>query len=130
MDSDVMNKAGRKVIGTGITIRREIMHILADTRTVTNHYLMKTANMVDRVLRAEGTTAQEKLREYINERGSFHTCGGSLQELTQMEEIRTLENNTKNKKCRTKKGENEEQHKITWWIRVVKQYMRRKTIQK
>ena len=37
-DSAALNKVARNVIGRGITVRREVMHVLSDSESVTNHY--------------------------------------------------------------------------------------------
>ena len=38
LDTDLLNKAAIRIIGTGITVRRKILHMLADTRAMKNHY--------------------------------------------------------------------------------------------
>ena len=53
------------MFGTGVTIRREVMHAIADTKAVANHYLLETANMADRVLRATGTNARKHLCKFL-----------------------------------------------------------------
>ena len=64
IDKATMNTSARKITGTGYTTRRETLHIMADTRTMTNHFVLKTANMLDRVLRAEGANAKTKAEEF------------------------------------------------------------------
>ena len=66
VDTRVLNRAARRVVGTGPTIRREIMHVIADTRSFHNHHILKGANILDRVLRAKGTTAQRNADQYLN----------------------------------------------------------------
>ena len=66
LDAILLNRAARRVIGTGITVRREILHMLADTRTATNRYILKTANILDRTMRATGTTAKDTAEKNLN----------------------------------------------------------------
>ena len=66
MDSTVSNKAARRALGTGITIRRESAHMIADAKSFENHYIRKVANIVDRAMRAEGANAQKHVVEFIN----------------------------------------------------------------
>ena len=60
-----MNVAARKIVGTNISARREILYTMADVRTAQNHYILKSANLLDRVLRATGTAAQVQAQEYV-----------------------------------------------------------------
>ena len=60
-DSIILNKAAREIAGTSTAVRRGMVRILADTKSFMNHYYLKTANMVVRVLRAHGSKAQKKL---------------------------------------------------------------------
>ena len=62
VDTTILNKAARKVVGTGPTIRREILFALADMKSMTNQYILKAANLLDRTLRAKGTTAEQAAR--------------------------------------------------------------------
>ena len=73
IDSMILNKAARKVTGTGFATRREILHILADTRSFDNHYNLKAANIVDRALRADGTNAQKNVINLSNQQRDFQT---------------------------------------------------------
>ena len=59
----IINRAARKVIGTGPTIRREILYALADMRSINNHFILKVANILDRTLRATGTAAEKKAKQ-------------------------------------------------------------------
>ena len=43
------------------------MHVPADTGSFRNHYTLKAVNMVDRVLRASGSSAQERLKAYVKQ---------------------------------------------------------------
>ena len=47
------------------------MHILADAKSFTDHFLLQVANMVDRTLRAEGTSAKANITNYVNSSGEF-----------------------------------------------------------
>ena len=58
VDTTILNKAARKVVGAGPTIRTEILYALADMRSMTNHYILKVANILDRTLREKGTAAE------------------------------------------------------------------------
>ena len=72
IDSGVMNKAARKVLGAGATIKREVTHTMADAKAVTNHYLLKTANMVEKVFWATGTTARRDICKFLDETQKFY----------------------------------------------------------
>ena len=48
IDSAISSKAIRKITGTSIAVRKEIMRIMADTRSSGNHYMSKAANIADR----------------------------------------------------------------------------------
>ena len=65
MDTELLNRTARRVIGTGTTIRRNALHILADTLTATNHYILKAANILDWTLMATGTTAKASAEEVM-----------------------------------------------------------------
>ena len=58
LDTMILNPVARRVTGVGYSIRREILFTLADIRSAQNHYLLKVANVMDRILRAGGTQAQ------------------------------------------------------------------------
>ena len=68
IDRAVINKTARKVIGTNMTIRIETLMMLADMRNAMNHYLLKTANILDRVLRASGPTARKTSLAIVREK--------------------------------------------------------------
>ena len=70
-DSSILNKAARKIIATGLPVRREVFRTFADTRTVANHHLLKIADMVGRVLGAERKTAQTNLIHFVNATNLF-----------------------------------------------------------
>ena len=67
IDKATMNPAARRITGTGYTTRRESLHIMADTRPMVNHYLLKSANMIDRIMRAGGTNAEKNLKRFLRE---------------------------------------------------------------
>ena len=68
MDTSLINKAARSIVGTNIAMREETLMALADVKSTYDHYMLKTANIFDRTLRAEGTTAQKRAAEEINRR--------------------------------------------------------------
>ena len=76
IDSGILKKVARKLFGTGITDRREIMNALADTKSYGRHYLLKSAHMVDRVLRASGNGAQVHIVKFIKLAGFFPRIEG------------------------------------------------------
>ena len=69
--SEIFNKAARRIINQGMAIRREVMHLSADAKAYANRFLLKTANMVGRVLRAQGTTPRENLCGYSKKNGEL-----------------------------------------------------------
>ena len=71
IDRCALTKAARNTVSTGTTIRREIVHVLADTRSFRNHYILKSANVVDRVLRAQGSSAPKQLKQFISNRDNI-----------------------------------------------------------
>ena len=58
----------REIAGVGFSIRREILYTLADIRTVHNRYLLKVANVFDRILRAKQTQAQAHIIDYLRKK--------------------------------------------------------------
>ena len=54
----LLTRAANRIVGAGPTARREILHTLADTKSFSNHYILKSAGALDRVLRAFGATAR------------------------------------------------------------------------
>ena len=69
IDLKIMHPIARQITGTNRTIRREILYPLADLRAIDNHYVQKTANMLDRTLRPTGTKARSTALEYLREKG-------------------------------------------------------------
>ena len=63
-----MATAAGGATGTGPTIRREILHILAGATNFRNHETLMTANAADRVLSAGVTAAQLNARSYIQKK--------------------------------------------------------------
>ena len=53
------------MVGTNITMRVETMMTMADLRSAVNHYVVKSANVLDRTLRATGTAAQRQVLESL-----------------------------------------------------------------
>ena len=79
LDTMVLNPIARRVRGAGYAIRREVLLALADIRSAQNHYLLKVANVVDRVLRAGGTQAQNNGIPEIISSCCGHGCGHGSQ---------------------------------------------------
>ena len=71
VDSALRRKAARKITGTSTSVRREMVHGLADTKSFSGHFLRKSANVVDRAHRATGTRAQAKRIAYITRTKGF-----------------------------------------------------------
>ena len=82
IDTGILNNAARKVIGTNIAARREVLYSMADVRTSHNHYVVKTANMLDRALRASNTAAKTNAWGFLDtqytqtskEKGKMQEC--------------------------------------------------------
>ena len=87
LDRAVLNKTARKVVGTNQTMRLEILMILADMRSTWNHYIIKTANILDRILRASGTTARRSAILSIREKFEEWEEEGDAEELPETTEI-------------------------------------------
>ena len=68
LDTRGLNPAERQIAGANSTTRREVMFAMADIKSVRNHYLLKTANIVDRALRAQGTRIQATVRKYLQDK--------------------------------------------------------------
>ena len=58
IDTGLLTRVSRRIVGTGPTARREILHALADAKSFNNHYIQKSANVLDRVLCSTGTSAR------------------------------------------------------------------------
>ena len=56
--ANVLSRAAGKITGPGCAIRSVIPHALVDTKSMANHYLLKAARMLDRILRSTGSSAQ------------------------------------------------------------------------
>ena len=65
IDKSVLNIAAREIVGTNISAKREVLYALAAIKTTHNHFIVKTANMLDRVLRAPNTAAQKNAWTFI-----------------------------------------------------------------
>ena len=65
IDRCILNPVARRVAGVGMSVRREVLYSLADPRSVQNHYVLKAANVIDRMLRAKGAQAQQHLQQYL-----------------------------------------------------------------
>ena len=65
MGARILNPVARKIAGLGYTIQREVLYTLADVRSAHNHYLLKVANVMDRILRAKGTQPQRRLQQFL-----------------------------------------------------------------
>ena len=59
-DKEILNRAARKIAGTRMTLRLEILMILADVRDTVNHCILKSANILDRGFRVKGATAKKE----------------------------------------------------------------------
>ena len=70
VDAGVLNIAARKVLGANISARKEVLYALADVNNVGNHLVLKTANMLDRVLRSTNTAAQKTAAQCL--KGYLH----------------------------------------------------------
>ena len=64
----ILNPVARRVAGVGMSVRREVLYTLADMKTVHNHFILKAANVMDRILRAKGTQAQHDMQQFLDER--------------------------------------------------------------
>ena len=62
IDTTIRNRAARRINGTNITMRVESMMLLADIQSTYNHYILKSAPILDRILRASGAAAQRTAR--------------------------------------------------------------------
>ena len=69
LDTSALNPIKRRVPGVGYSIRRHVLFALADVRSVQNHYLLKVADVMDRVLRASSTQAEANFQKYLKSRG-------------------------------------------------------------
>ena len=61
IDASTLKKAERRLDGTGATARREVLHALVDTNSMEN-------KMLDRALRATGSTAQKTAKTFLRNR--------------------------------------------------------------
>ena len=55
LDTQVLNRTARRVAGAGFSVGRGIFSTLADLRTAHNRFLLKTANVFDRIPGAKST---------------------------------------------------------------------------
>ena len=104
IDSMILNKAARKIIGTSIAVRREVMHIMADTRSFGNHHSLKTANIVDRAYRAEGTNAQKNVIRLNNEEQNFQKYSTVNEKMYRWKELVTSKENVEEIRINTEGG--------------------------
>ena len=68
LDTRALNPALRQITGANSTTRRQVTFAIADIKSAHNHYLLKTANILDRALRGQGTRIQETIRKYLQDR--------------------------------------------------------------
>ena len=102
MDVQILNPTARRVAGVGMSARREVLYTLADMRTTGNHYLLKTANVFDRSLRAKGTQVQKHLLQFLKSRGQEHAIWNDKQRLQKL----MIHHNEKDNAEKTKGYEN------------------------
>ena len=76
LDKVALNPAARTIAGAGFATRRKTLHVMADTMTMINHYILKTANMLDRTLKAEGTYAKTNVEEFASRYYALTGGGG------------------------------------------------------
>ena len=70
IDTNILRRAARRIVGANITMRVADMVVLADVRTAQNRFVLKSANITDRILRARETAAQRTAEtKYRNGRG-------------------------------------------------------------
>ena len=126
LDAIVMNPAARKITGGNPTIRREILYTLADLKTTQNHSLLKTANIIDRALRAQGAQIQNTVQRYLQQQAKMPIRESRLgSQMIQIrgglirEEKHTIHTGKEQGKM-TEVIENKSENQIpsmTWWIR-------------
>ena len=58
INSGILNRAARMVVGTNKSMGIETMMMLAEIRNSHNHFILINANIFDRVLRSTGTRAK------------------------------------------------------------------------
>ena len=66
-------------MGANITTRIESLMFLADVRSALNHYILKTAIVLDRTLRAQGTTAQLNAQKELKLHSKRDTGGDDIE---------------------------------------------------
>ena len=67
IDTGLLTRAARRTVGTGPAARREILRALAYTKPFSNHYVRKSANVFDGVLRSTGTSARLTAVKFLHE---------------------------------------------------------------
>ena len=131
LDRAVLNETARKVAGTNITIWLETLMILSDMRNATNHYILKTANVPDRILRAEGAAARRSAIESIKDEYEV------WEDETEQEELPTLmqleEGSVNNTESATQggmiKGSYKQGKETTHWVAMKRKMERKKDME-
>ena len=70
-----------------MTMRLETLMMLADMRNATNHFILKTANALDRILRASGTTARKSATTCVRKRYEDWEEDGEMEELLELAKL-------------------------------------------
>ena len=65
VDTGVVNVAARRITGLDSSVRLESLHFLASTSSCQNLYILHCAEIVDAVLRAQGSSAKNRLEQEI-----------------------------------------------------------------
>ena len=84
INQSILNPEARRVTGVSISVRREALYTLADMKSVHNHYILKAANAMDRIMRAKGTQKQQHLQQYLKETQrswKIWTPGGPIKQI-------------------------------------------------
>ena len=79
IDATVRNGAARRIIGTNIPAKVKSVTTLAHVWGTRNHYVSKSANILDRVLRAKGATAQKTAKHKLQQRAKNVNSGTNLE---------------------------------------------------
>ena len=87
IDTTLLNKAARKIVGTNVTTGTEITLAPSDIRGVYDHFAPETANILDRAHRAKGFAPQEDAKDTVNRSFEFLGKGGDVKSMQHWERI-------------------------------------------
>ena len=76
IDTCVLNVAARRILGVSQAARIGVLHMVANTHTFKNHYVVHCALRLDAVLRASNSSIKERIERELKRIYKVRKMGG------------------------------------------------------